>query len=44
MASVPHMAPRKGKAAPKATGGGFALDLDDGRDELDRDFVRSDAA
>jgi methyl-accepting chemotaxis protein len=44
MASAPHMAPRNGKAASKSTGGGFALDLDDGRDELDRDFVRSDAA
>ena len=38
MASAPHMAPRKGSSKP--SGGGFALDLDDGHDSLDRDFVR----
>jgi methyl-accepting chemotaxis protein len=50
MASAPHMSPRKSpakasaKASAKSSGGGFALDLDDGRDALDRDFVRHDAA
>jgi len=44
MARSPHMAPRK--AAPKAktgSGGGFDLDLDDGRDDLDGEFSRRSA-
>jgi methyl-accepting chemotaxis protein len=45
MASAPHMTPRRStpKAAASA-GGGFALDLDDGHDTLDRDFVRHGSA
>jgi methyl-accepting chemotaxis protein len=43
MASAPHMAQRK--AAGKSNGGGgFALDLDDGRDELDGEFARRSVA
>ena len=46
LAGAPHMtAPRK--PAPKAkasSGGGFDLDLDDGRDELDNEFTRRGAA
>jgi hypothetical protein len=48
MAASPHMRPRAGGARPaaaaKAHGGGFALDMDEGTDPLDRDFVRHGAA
>jgi methyl-accepting chemotaxis protein len=43
MAASPHMRPRAGVARPmaaKAHGGGFALDMDEGSDPLDRDFAR----
>jgi methyl-accepting chemotaxis protein len=39
MASAPHMVPRK-SARQNAVQGGFDLDLADGRDQLDRNFVR----
>ena len=38
-AAAPQMAKRKGKA-----GGGFALDMDDGRDALDAEFTRHQGA
>jgi methyl-accepting chemotaxis protein len=46
MAASPHMRPRAGAAKPtaaKAHGGGFALDMGEGSDPLDRDFVRHGA-
>jgi methyl-accepting chemotaxis protein len=42
-ASAPHMAPRK-TPAKFSSDGGFALDLDDGRDELDSEFTRRGVA
>jgi methyl-accepting chemotaxis protein len=41
LASAPHMAPRKSSGK---SSGGFALDLDDGHDDLDGDFSRRGAA
>jgi methyl-accepting chemotaxis protein len=42
MANAPHMA-RKA-AAPRPNSGGFALDLDEGGDDLDAEFTRRGAA
>ena len=42
MASAPHMS--KASAKPKANTGGFDLDLDEGRDDLDSEFARRGAA
>jgi methyl-accepting chemotaxis protein len=44
MASAPHMAQRKPSAKMSHGGGGFALDLDDGHDDLDGEFSRRGAA
>jgi len=43
LAHAPHMAPRK-PAAKSHGGGGFELDLDDSRDDLDSEFSRRGAA
>jgi methyl-accepting chemotaxis protein len=42
MAASPHMRPHRAraKAAAGADRGGFALDMEDGQDALDREFVR----
>jgi methyl-accepting chemotaxis protein len=42
LAGAPHMT--RAKAAPRASNGGFDLDLADGGDELDADFTRRGAA
>ncbi|MBN9334155.1 hypothetical protein, partial [Devosia sp.] len=42
MASAPHMS--KASAKPKTNTGGFDLDLDEGRDDLDSEFARRGVA